>query len=68
MSSRIDKDVRSDEYKESVHDDRYIRSKNMTTLKNTKKIIDRNQIRIDQYKKDLVDRGGNVENNLIKNK
>lgn len=65
LSSRIDD---RPDHRESLHDEKYIRSKNITTLRNAKKIIDKNQVRIDQYKKDLVDRNVNVENNLIKSK
>eukprot|EP00801_Mesodinium_rubrum_P001182 Mrub_01182.p1 GENE.Mrub_01182~~Mrub_01182.p1 ORF type:complete len:783 (-),score=191.17 Mrub_01182:16-2175(-) len=63
-----DVDLDRPDTRESNHDDKYIRSKNLTTARNIKKIVDKNQNRIEAYKKDLVQRSSNVENNLIKSK
>jgi len=56
------------ETSDTTNQDRFIRSKNLTTARNIKKLIDKNQNRIEAYKKDFVERTGNVENNLIKSK
>lgn len=63
-----DLDLDRPDTRESNHDDKQIRSKNLTTARNIKKIVDKNQNRIEAYKKDLVQRSSNVENNLIKSK